>query len=42
LDDRRLPRRSLREQRSEINIRRHDDSLLDGCSIEDYIVVGVL
>jgi hypothetical protein len=35
-------RRTRREQRSEISIRRHENSTLDGCAIEDRIVVRVL
>jgi hypothetical protein len=42
LDDRRLLRRTHREQRSEISICGHDDATLDGSSLEDHIVVGVL
>jgi hypothetical protein len=42
LDDRRLLRRTHREQRSEISIRGHDDSMLKGSALEDHIVVGVL
>ena len=42
LDDRRLSRGTHREQRSEISIRGHDDSMLGGSALEDHIVVGVL
>jgi hypothetical protein len=42
LDDRRLSRRTYREQRSEITIRGHDDSMLGGSALEDHIIVGVL
>jgi len=42
LDDRRLLRRTHREQRSEISIRGHDDSMLNGGALEDHIIVGVL
>jgi len=42
LDDRRLSRRTYREQRSEITIRGHDDSMLGGSALEDHIVVGML
>ena len=42
LDDRRLSRRTQREQRSEISIRGHDDSMLGGSALEDHFVVGVL
>ena len=42
LDDRRLSRRTHREQRSEISVRGHEDSTLDGSAIEDHIVLGVL
>jgi hypothetical protein len=42
LDDRRLSRRTRREQRSKISIRRHENSTLDGSAIEDRIVLGVL
>ena len=30
------------EQRSEISIRGHDDSMLDGSTLEDHFVIGVL
>jgi len=42
LYDRRLLRRSGREQRSEISIRGHDDSMLGGGALEDHFVVGAL
>jgi hypothetical protein len=42
LDDGGLSRRSHGEQRSEISIRRYEDSMLDGSESEDRIVVGVL
>ena len=42
LDDRRLSRGTHREQRSEISIRGHDDSMLGGSALEDHFVVGVL
>ena len=42
LDDGRLSRRTHREQRSEISIRRHENSTLSGSAIEDHIVVRVL
>src|SRR5262249_13926022 len=42
LDDGRLSRRTHREQRSEISIRRHEHPTLDGSAIEDRIVVRVL
>jgi hypothetical protein len=42
LDDRRLSRGTHREQRSEISIRGHDDSMLGGSAFEDHFVVGVL
>jgi hypothetical protein len=42
LDDRRLSRGTHREQRSEISIRGHDDSMLGGSAIEEHFVVGVL
>jgi hypothetical protein len=42
LDDRGLSRRTHREQRSEISIRGHDDSMLKGSALEDHIIVGVL
>jgi len=42
LDDRRQLRRTHREQRSEISIRGHDDSMLKGSALEDHIIVGVL
>ncbi len=42
LNDGRLPRRTHREQRSEISIGRHDDSPLDDCALEDHIIIGVL
>jgi len=41
-DDRRLSRGTHREQRSEISIRGHDDSMLGGSALEDHFVVGVL
>ena len=42
LDNRRLSRRTLCEERSEISIRRHHDSMLKRSAIKDHIVVGVL
>ena len=42
LDDRRLSRGTHREQRSEISIRGHDDSMLGSSALEDHFVVGVL
>ena len=42
LHNRRLLRRTHREQRSEISIRGHDDSMLNGSALEDRIIVGVL
>ena len=42
LDDRRLSRGTHREQRSEISIRGHDDSMLGGSALEDHFVVGAL
>jgi hypothetical protein len=39
---RRLSRRTQREQRSEISISGHDNSMLGGSALEDHIVVGVL
>src|SRR5262245_2383386 len=42
LNDGRLSRRTHREQRSEISIRRHENSTLGGSAIEDRIVVRVL
>src|SRR5262245_279794 len=42
LDDGWLPRRTHREQRSEISIRRHENSTLEGSAIEDRIIVRVL
>src|SRR5918993_1883946 len=42
LDDRRLSRGTHREQRSEISIRGHDDSMLGGSALEDHFVVGVM
>jgi hypothetical protein len=42
LDNRRLSRGTHREQRSEISIRGHDDSILASSALEDHFVVGVL
>ena len=42
LDDRRLSRGMHHEERSEIGIRGHDNSVLGGSALEDHIVVGVL
>jgi hypothetical protein len=41
-DDGRLSRRTHREQRSELSIRGHEDSTLDGSAVADHIVLGVL
>ena len=40
--NRRLSRGTHREQRSEISIGRHDDSVLGGSALEYHTVVGVL